>query len=42
MNASHTKDRKGGFSAARQAWRISGLHPGLTRSGSDSYSGAAA
>ena len=42
MNASHTKDRKGGFSAARLAWRISGLHPGLTRSGSDSYSGAAA
>jgi peptidoglycan/xylan/chitin deacetylase (PgdA/CDA1 family) len=42
MNAKHAKDRKGRFSEARLAWRMSGLHPGLTRANLNPYSGASA
>ena len=37
MNARHAQDRRGSFSAARLAWRMSGLYPGLTGTKQDSY-----
>lgn len=42
MHAQHAKDRKGRFSEARLAWRMSGLHPGLKGAPVDAYQGAAA
>lgn len=39
MNAKHAQDRRGRFSEARLAWRMSGLHPGLTGAKRDPYSG---
>ena len=42
MNAQHAKDRRGRFSEARMAWRMSGLHPGLTGAKRDPYSGTPA
>lgn len=42
MNAKHAKDRKGRFSEARLAWRMSGLYPGLTGSKLDPCSGVSA
>lgn len=41
MNARHAQDRRGRFSAARLAWRMSGLHPGLTGSSQDIYASTA-
>lgn len=42
MNAMHAQDRRGRFSEARLAWRMSGLHPGLTGAKRDPYSGTPA
>lgn len=41
MNARHAADRHGRFSEARLAWRMSGLHPGLSSQGDDLYAHAA-
>jgi peptidoglycan/xylan/chitin deacetylase (PgdA/CDA1 family) len=40
MNARHAADRHGHFSEARLAWRMSGLHPGLSSQGDDLYARA--
>ncbi|MGM9427162.1 polysaccharide deacetylase family protein [Hydrogenophaga sp. MI9] len=42
MNAKHAQDRQGRFSEARLAWRMSGLHPGLTGARRDPCSGTPA
>lgn len=42
MNAKHAQDRRGRFSEARLAWRMSGWHPGLTGAKQDPYSRASA
>lgn len=42
MNAKHAEDRRGRFSEARLAWRMSGLHPGLTGTRRDPCSGTSA
>ena len=42
MNAKHAEDRRGRFSEARLAWRMSGLHPGLTGTRRDPCSGTPA
>lgn len=41
MNARHAMDRHGRFSETRLAWRMSGLHPGLSEVGQDAYAHAA-
>lgn len=40
MNARHAQDRNGRFSEARLAWRMSGLHPGLTGGSQEAYASA--
>lgn len=42
MSARHAEDRKGRFSAARLAWRMSGWHPGLANARLDPYAEASA
>ncbi len=42
MNAKHAQDRRGRFSEARLAWRMSGWHPGLTGTKQDPYGRASA
>ena len=37
MNATHAQDRRGRFSEARLAWRMSGWYPGLTGTKQDPY-----
>lgn len=37
MNAKHAQDRRGHFSEARLAWRMSGWYPGLNGTKQDSY-----
>lgn len=37
MNARNAQDRRGRFSEPRLAWRMSGLHPGLSGTRQDSY-----